>query len=173
MSSVFHRTNWGYKYLKKNKMLVISLDYITSLCWCITASLNYKSTMINRITMETVAYLRSKCHLKQNLIPSWPWSFRHTDFLKFVGPLDRAGRKSQGPAILPSMPVRVSDKIFCFCILFCTGNRKCNWYAGTIMVNSELDSASNDIYFLNKVCTCFFVFFKFGLYRIPFIQGSV
>ena len=34
--------------------------------------------MINRITMETVAYLRSKCRLKQNLIPSWPWSFRHT-----------------------------------------------------------------------------------------------
>jgi hypothetical protein len=27
---------------------------------------------------------------------------------------DRAGRKSQGPAILPSMVVRVSDKIFCF-----------------------------------------------------------
>ena len=37
-----------------------------------------KNTMINRITMETVACLRSKCHLKQNLIPSWPWSFRHT-----------------------------------------------------------------------------------------------
>ena len=32
--------------------------------------LNYKNTMINRITMETVACLRSKCHLKQNLIPS-------------------------------------------------------------------------------------------------------
>jgi hypothetical protein len=27
-----------------------------------------KNTMINRITMETVACLRSKCHLKQNLI---------------------------------------------------------------------------------------------------------
>ena len=46
--------------------------------WCITASLNYKNTMINRITMETVTCLRSKCHLKQNLILSWPWSFRHT-----------------------------------------------------------------------------------------------
>jgi len=34
--------------------------------------------MINRIIMETVACLRSKCNLKQNLIPSWPWSFRHT-----------------------------------------------------------------------------------------------
>ena len=34
--------------------------------------------MINRITMETVACLRSKCHLRQNLILSWPWSFRHT-----------------------------------------------------------------------------------------------
>jgi hypothetical protein len=52
-------------------------------------------------------------------------------------------------AILPSMPVRVSDKICCLCILFCTRNRKCNWYAGTSTVNSELDSASNDIYFLN------------------------
>ena len=62
---------------------------------------------------------------------------------------DRAGKKSQGPAILPSMPVRVSDKIFCLCILFCTGKRKCNWYAVTITINSELDSASNDIYFLN------------------------
>ena len=48
------------------------------LCWCITANLNYKNTMINRITMETVACLRSKCHLKQNLIPSWQWSLRHT-----------------------------------------------------------------------------------------------
>ena len=38
---------------------------------------------------------------------------------------------------------------FCLCILFCTKNRKCNWYAGTITVNLELDSASNDIYFLN------------------------
>ena len=46
--------------------------------WCITPSLSYKNTMSNRITMETVACLWSKCHLKQNLIPSWPWSFRHT-----------------------------------------------------------------------------------------------
>ena len=68
------------------------------------------------------------------------------DFLKFVGP---RGQKITRPAILPSMPIRVADKNFCFCILFCTGNRKCNWYAGTITVNSELDSASNDIYFLN------------------------
>jgi hypothetical protein len=37
--------------------------------------------------------------------------------------------------------------------LFCTGNLKCNWYAGTITVNSELDSASNDIYFLNVHAT--------------------
>jgi hypothetical protein len=59
----------------------------------------------------------------------------------------------QGAAILPSMPVRVSDKMFCLCILFCTGNLKCNWYAGTITVNSELDSASNDIYFLNVHAT--------------------
>jgi hypothetical protein len=33
--------------------------------------------------------------------------------------------------------------------LLCTRNWKCNWYARTITVNSELDSASNDIYFLN------------------------
>ena len=65
--------------------------------WCITASVNYKNTMINRITMKTVACLRSKCHLKQNLIPSWPWSFRHTSCISdfrcktknFVGHPDR------------------------------------------------------------------------------------
>ena len=61
----------------------------------------------------------------------------------FLNSSDRAGRKSQGPTILPSMQVPVSDKFFCLCILFCTGNRKYNWYAGTITVNSELDSASN------------------------------
>ena len=53
--------------------------------------------------------MESKVYPFENLI---------TDFLKFVGPSDRAGRKSQGPAILPSMPVRVSDKffvcVFCF-----------------------------------------------------------
>ena len=32
----------------------------------------------------------------------------------FLNSSDRAGRKSQGPTILPSMPVRVSDKNFCF-----------------------------------------------------------
>ena len=73
----------------------------------------------------------------------------NTEVLKFVRPSNRAGRKSQGPAILSSMPVRVSDKNFCLCILLCTRNWKCNWYARTITVNSELDSASNDIYFLN------------------------
>ena len=51
--------------------------------------------------------------------------------------------------VVASMPVRVSDNIFFLCILLYTGNRKCNWYDGTITVNSELDSASNDIYFLN------------------------
>ena len=29
-----------------------------------------KNTMINRITVEAVACLRNKCHLKENLIPS-------------------------------------------------------------------------------------------------------
>ena len=49
------------------------------LCWCITASLDYKNTMINRITMETVACLRSECHLKQNLIPIWQGSLWAAD----------------------------------------------------------------------------------------------
>jgi hypothetical protein len=66
--------------------------------WCITASLNNKNTMINRITMETVACLRSKCHLKQNIIPSWPWSSvafpisgakQNTQTKNFVGHPDR------------------------------------------------------------------------------------
>ena len=57
---------------------VFKYKHMKWLRWCITASLNYKNTMINRITMETVACLRSKYHLKQNLIPSWPWSFQHT-----------------------------------------------------------------------------------------------
>jgi hypothetical protein len=46
----------------------------------------------------------------------------YQDFLKFIGASDRAGRKSQGPTILPSMQVPVSDKFFCLCILFCTWN---------------------------------------------------
>jgi hypothetical protein len=82
----------------------------------------------------------------------WYIYFQETSMIQtqtFWNSSDRKGRKSQGPAILPSMPVWVSDKKFCLCILFCTGNRKCNWYAGTIRVNSELHSASNDIYFLN------------------------
>ena len=61
--------------------------------WCITASFNYKNTMINRITMETVACLRSKYHLKQNLIPSWPWSFRHTSCVAF--PISSAKQNTQ------------------------------------------------------------------------------
>jgi hypothetical protein len=51
--------------------------------WCITASLNYKNTMINRITMETVACLRIKCHLKQNLIPSMLEWF-YTEIMKYT-----------------------------------------------------------------------------------------
>jgi hypothetical protein len=35
--------------------------------------------MINRITMETVACLRSECHLKQNLIPIWQGSLWAAD----------------------------------------------------------------------------------------------
>ena len=58
-------------------------------------------------------------------------------------------RRTEWEENLKDRPVRVSDNNFCLCILFCTGNRKCHWYAGMITVNSELDSASNDIYFLN------------------------
>jgi hypothetical protein len=82
--------------------------------WCITASLNYKNTMINRITMETVAYLRSKCHLKQNLIPSWPWSFQHTscisDFRCKTKYTNKKFCRTPGPAYLAVLPVLV---IFC------------------------------------------------------------
>jgi hypothetical protein len=51
--------------------------------------------MINKITMETVACLRSKCHLKQNLIPSWPWSFRHTCELQFQFPVQNKIHKQK------------------------------------------------------------------------------
>jgi hypothetical protein len=84
----------------------------------ITASLNYKNTMINRITMETctVACLRStfKCHLKHNLIPSWPWSFRHTscisDFQWKTKYTSKNFCRTPGPAYLAVLPVLV---IFC------------------------------------------------------------
>ena len=61
---------------------------------------------------------------------------------------DRAGRKSQGLAILPSMPVRVSDKIlFVYFVLHRKSEMQlvCRNDHGQL----ELDSASNDIYFLN------------------------
>jgi hypothetical protein len=82
--------------------------------WCITASLNYKNTMINRITMETVACLRSKCHLKQNLIPSWPWSFWHTscisDFRCKTKYTNKKFCRTPGPAYLAVLLALV---IFC------------------------------------------------------------
>ena len=72
--------------------------------------------------------------------------------MKFVGPSDQAGRKSQGQAILPSMLVRVSEKIFgcVFCFAPEIGNatgmlERSRSSSGQL----ELDSASNDIYFLN------------------------
>jgi hypothetical protein len=84
------------------------------LCWCITASLDYKNTMINRITMETVACLRSKCHLKQNLIPSWPLSFQHTscisDFRCKTKYTNKKFCRTSRPANLAVLPVLV---IFC------------------------------------------------------------
>ena len=70
--------------------------------------------MINRIIMETVACLRSKCHLKQNLIPSWPWSFRHTscifDFRCKTKYTNKKFCGTPGPAYLAVLPVLV---IFC------------------------------------------------------------
>jgi hypothetical protein len=70
--------------------------------------------MINRITMETVACLRSKCHLKQNLIPSWPWLFRHTscisDFQCKTKYTNKKFCRTPGPACLAVLPVLV---IFC------------------------------------------------------------
>jgi hypothetical protein len=65
-----------------------------------------------------------------------------SDFLKFVGSSGQKITRTGNAAKYAGPGVR---QIF----LFCTGNRKCNWYAGTITVNSELDSASNDIYFLD------------------------
>ena len=83
-------------------------------CWYITASLNYKNTMINRITMETVACLRSKYHLKQNLILSRPWSFRHTscisDFWCKTKYTNNKFCRTPGLAYLAVLPVHV---IFC------------------------------------------------------------
>jgi len=67
--------------------------------------------MINRITMETVACLRSKCHLKQNLIPSWPWPFRHTscisDFRCKTKYTNKTISRTPGPAYLAGLPVLV------------------------------------------------------------------
>ena len=70
--------------------------------------------MINIITMETVACLRSKFHLKQNIIPSWPWSFRHTscisDFRCKTKYTNKKFCRTPGPAYLAVLPVLV---IFC------------------------------------------------------------
>ena len=67
--------------------------------------------MINIITMETVACLRSKCHLKQNLIPSWPWSFRHisciSDFRCKTKYTNKKFCRPLGPAYLAVLTVLV------------------------------------------------------------------
>jgi hypothetical protein len=64
--------------------------------------------------METVACLKSKCHLKQNLIPSWQWSFRHTscisDFWCKTKYTNKKFCRTPGPAYLAVLPVLV---IFC------------------------------------------------------------
>jgi hypothetical protein len=70
--------------------------------------------MVNRITMETVACLRSICHLKQNLILSWPWLFRHTscifDFRCKKKYTNKKFCRTPGQAYLAVLPVLV---IFC------------------------------------------------------------
>ena len=69
--------------------------------------------MINRITMETVACLRSKCHLKQNLIRV----DRDRSGIPVAFPISGAKQNTQtkfcqtpGPAYLAVLPVLV---IFC------------------------------------------------------------
>jgi hypothetical protein len=56
----------------------------------------------------------SKCHLKQNLIPSWPWSFRHTscisDFQCKIKYTNKTFCRTPGPAFLAILPVLA---IFC------------------------------------------------------------
>jgi hypothetical protein len=57
---------------------------------------------------------RSKCHLKQNLIPSWPWSFRHTscisDFRCKTKYTNKQICRTPGPAYFAVLPFLV---IFC------------------------------------------------------------
>jgi hypothetical protein len=72
-----------------------------------------KNTMINRITMETVACLRSKCHLKQNLIRVD--RDRSAYLLHFWFPVqskytNKKFCRTLGPAYLAVFPVHV---IFC------------------------------------------------------------
>jgi hypothetical protein len=121
-----------------------------------------KTTMINRITMETVACLRSKWHLKQNLIPSWPWSFRHTscisDFRCKTKYTNKNFCRTPGPAYLAVLPVLV---IFCplgptnfkksavpnskFTGHSYTPQRRCSdsyWSFGPVMNNLLLDQSN-------------------------------
>jgi hypothetical protein len=51
--------------------------------------------MINRITMETIACLRSKCHLKQNLILSWPELDRDHSGIPVAFPISGAKQNTQ------------------------------------------------------------------------------
>ena len=51
--------------------------------------------MINRITMKTVACLRSKCHLKQNLILSWPELDRDHSGIPVAFPISGAKQNTQ------------------------------------------------------------------------------
>ena len=66
------------------------------------------------------------------------------DFLKFVGLSGQKITRTSNTAKYAGPGVRQN-----FLLVYFVLHRKCNWYAGTITVNSELDSASNDIYFLN------------------------
>ena len=67
-----------------------------------------------------------------------------SDFLKFVGPSGQKITRICNTAKYAGPGVR-QNVLFVYFVL----HPKCNWYAETITVNSELDSASNDIYFLN------------------------
>jgi hypothetical protein len=92
---------------------------------------NYRSTIGPQYTLKNI--ISDQFVLVQ---------LQYSDFLKFVGPSGQKITRTGNTAKYASPGVR-QKFLFVYFVL----NRKCNWYAGTITVNSELDSASNDIYF--------------------------
>jgi hypothetical protein len=69
------------------------------------------------------------------------------DFLKFVRPSGQKITRTSNTAKYGDPGVR-QNFLFVYFVLHWKSEMQRNWYAGTITVNSELDSASNDIYFL-------------------------